>query len=483
MKFTCTGTRYGSLRHFEASLVILVLLALLEGALAHISAAAPLKILSDSRHAYSSITSTIDLLLGKGHVGIDIIVHSTNMGASGPFSTYVADALNAGATYYDESGNPVPSAAPYQVFTSSCTQYSGDTSSEYNLSNTNDLTHNYGYSAYLPTGTPPAFHVCPGYAGYSTGPGIEWVLDLSVITTGNGALSDAEAANAGMMAVLRYNHPTWNWFDVKAALRQTGSNWATGYDPKAYGFGQVNYAAANSFTDDQLLLQPPEVKASLDSMKRVQFEIYPFKQTRRVKEVLYQFPSAPSFQGSELTQAMIIALGGVKVSDYTGTAAQTLLPLSQTAVNAYFVWFTADNSDDRVAKFSRIDTYGIFGPFSQTIVPVTTASPDQGTYYSPQTVSLTCIEGSGSCGSTYYTTDGTDPTTSSSLYSSPIAISSTATLEFFSLGRNNDQEPVTTKTYTIVPASSSPSVPALGPWGLFATAAILGGTGFSRRKR
>jgi hypothetical protein len=485
MKSTRTGARHGSRRHFAASLIILILLALMEGGLAQTSAAAaPLKILSDSRHAYNCITSTIDLLLGTGHVGTDIIVHSTNMGTSGPFSVNVRNALATTATYYDELGNPVSSAAPYLIFTSSCTGNTGDNTAEYNLSTTNDLAYNYGYSADLPAGTPPpAFRVSPGYGGYCTGPGVEWVLDTSEITTGSGTLSCAEGANAGMMTVLRHNHPTWNWLDVKAALRQTGSNWATGYNQNAYGFGQVNYATANSFTDNQLLLQPPEVKASLDSMKRVQFELYPFKQTRRVKDVLYQFPSAPSFQDGELTLDMITALGGTKVADYTGTAAQVLQPLTQTAVNAYFVWFTADNGDDRVAHFSRIDTYCILGPFSQTIVPITTASPDQGTYYAPQTVSLTCSEGNGGCGNTYYTTDGTDPTTNSSLYSSPIVISSTTTLKFFSLGNNNDQEPVNTKTYTILPASSAPPVPALGPWGLCATAAILGGTVFSRRKR
>ena len=34
--------------------------------------------------------------------------------------------------------------------------------------------------------------------------------------------------------------------------------------------------------------------------------------------------------------------------------------------NKYFVWFTADNTDDSIANFSRIDTYSVLGPVSQS---------------------------------------------------------------------------------------------------------------------
>ncbi len=95
--------------------------------------------------------------------------------------------------------------------------------------------------------------------------------------------------------------------------------------------------------------------------------------------------------------------------------------------------------------------------FSDTILyevtdPTTTASPPGGTYSSPQSVTLTCNDGTGSgCDKIYYTTNGTDPTTSSPVYSSPINISVTTTLKFFAtdLARNN--ESVKTQVYTISP--------------------------------
>jgi hypothetical protein len=64
--------------------------------------------------------------------------------------------------------------------------------------------------------------------------------------------------------------------------------------------------------------------------------------------------------------------------------------------------------------------------------PITTATPAGGAYGASQTVTLTCTDPQGpGCGNIYYTTDGSPPTTSSAVYSSPILISATATLKFF----------------------------------------------------
>jgi hypothetical protein len=92
------------------------------------------------------------------------------------------------------------------------------------------------------------------------------------------------------------------------------------------------------------------------------------------------------------------------------------------------------------------------GPVDTT-PPVTTASPLGGIYNAPQTVTLTCNAGTGSgCNKTYYTTDGSPPTTSSPIYSSPISISNlgTMTLKFFSTDFAGNGETVKTQTYTII---------------------------------
>jgi hypothetical protein len=78
--------------------------------------------------------------------------------------------------------------------------------------------------------------------------------------------------------------------------------------------------------------------------------------------------------------------------------------------------------------------------------PVTTASPVGGTYGSAQNVTLSVNEEA----TIYYTTNGTNPTVSSSVYSSPIPIAATTNLKFFAKDTAGNSEVVKTQTYTIV---------------------------------
>lgn len=110
-----------------------------------------------------------------------------------------------------------------------------------------------------------------------------------------------------------------------------------------------------------------------------------------------------------------------------------------------------------------------------TTAPIVTASPRGDTYYnnSPQSVTLTANEPA----TIYYTTDGTDPTTASTKYTTPISITSTTTLKFFGVDTVGNVEAVQTEYYTIT-ASDSPlqvlSVnPADGATGVPVTSNIL----------
>lgn len=331
---------------------------------------AQVRILSDSRHAYNSITSTINQLVGAGHLGTDFIVDSTNMN-----STFVINpsyALNENNNYYNHLGVLASSSAPYHIFTTSATHYPGDTVSRYNLYLDDDLTYNYAFSntpAMPSTNLPPTFHIAPGFQlSGSWGYGVEWCLDVSYFTAGASHLSGTTATNAGALAVLRYFHPEWNWYDIKAVMRQNSDNWNTGYNKNDCGFGvigQAGYANASSSDDTDILLQPPAVTSSYDTDGRVQFTIYPFRQSRRVKEVLFKFNTLPVFHANELTLDEIEILGGEKITESTTDEAGIFPSTLDGYDNDYLVWLTADNVNDEDASFSRIDTYSILGPFTQ----------------------------------------------------------------------------------------------------------------------
>jgi len=83
-----------------------------------------------------------------------------------------------------------------------------------------------------------------------------------------------------------------------------------------------------------------------------------------------------------------------------------------------------------------------------------TFSPAPGTYTSAQTVSLLDATNGASI---YYTTNGSTPTTKSSLYSAsaPIAVSSTTTIEAIAVAPGYSTSAVATGTYTL-PSSASP---------------------------
>lgn len=79
-----------------------------------------------------------------------------------------------------------------------------------------------------------------------------------------------------------------------------------------------------------------------------------------------------------------------------------------------------------------------------------TASPKGGTYSTAQSVTLTASE----AGSIYYTTDGTVPTTSSTKYTAPVAISSSNTLKFIAVDTAGNTSAVGSEVYTIQAAQT-----------------------------
>lgn len=115
-----------------------------------------------------------------------------------------------------------------------------------------------------------------------------------------------------------------------------------------------------------------------------------------------------------------------------------------TATNGPFV-SAADDFTAGCAAFKAATT-------PQAATP--TFSPAAGTYASAQTVT---ISDTTSGATIYYTTDGTTPSTSSSVYGGAITVASTETLEAIATAPGYSQSTVDTATYTITSGSGGSS--------------------------
>ncbi|MDF1562958.1 MAG: chitobiase/beta-hexosaminidase C-terminal domain-containing protein [Deltaproteobacteria bacterium] len=116
------------------------------------------------------------------------------------------------------------------------------------------------------------------------------------------------------------------------------------------------------------------------------------------------------------------------------------IPLSASTTLKFFSVDAVGRSEATVTRDYLLDL----------AAPVTTASPGGGTYGSAQSVGLSCDDGGGTgCAATYYTLDGTPPTTSSTLYAGPVAVAADATLRFFSTDLAGNAETPRSEVYRV----------------------------------
>lgn len=137
--------------------------------------------------------------------------------------------------------------------------------------------------------------------------------------------------------------------------------------------------------------------------------------------------------------------------DEVGTIAVT-----STSYNDYSIDFGSNNY--KRFKFDvvgtqqvRIKTMTITYKADVNAVAAPTFSPEEGSYISAQSVSISCdTEGA----TIYYTTDGSDPTTSSSVYSSPIEVASTTTIKAIAVKEGLSDSAIAEAEYNILQVST-----------------------------
>lgn len=236
----------------------------------------------------------------------------------------------------------------------------------------NNLVHVFAYEPRKPqpkNSPPPAAFVTVNKIGGKSGDGIEFGVPTTYMN-GKGMSpypSGVTAQLAGLMACLKHLHPSWNWFDIKAALRTTAGNYATGYDPGRYGYGAIDYHAANALVEAaQLpLFAPAAVTFSTDpkSGDQIRFFVNSFKQTRRANDALFKFSVPPVVHLQALTLPEIRARGGELV--FSGDLSKSTNIYTYQAMQdeiLYFIWFTLDSN----GIHSRIEPYSIIGPVKLT---------------------------------------------------------------------------------------------------------------------
>jgi hypothetical protein len=126
--------------------------------------------------------------------------------------------------------------------------------------------------------------------------------------------------------------------------------------------------------------------------------------------------------------------------------------------NTAYVGFTgstgAYSSSQKILTWSFVSS----AP-SSTVAATPTFSVAAGTYASAQSVTLS---DSTTGASIYYTTNGSTPTTSSTLYSGPITVSSTETINAIAVASGYTNSAVATAAYTIATPAATPTLSVAG---------------------
>jgi hypothetical protein len=342
-------------------------------------------ILNNTDHLVNSAVSALSIL-GAGSIIIDQTCPSGStpgiscLTVGGPgfvsFNTLISDATNVSATLYSANSATVVNHAPYKVLNQSSTDYMLSTLDQafYSALIGNDLIYNIAYCGIPMTNDYPpiaASTILPNNAGAGTvgvqscgyAPGIEFSMTLNYKGMDTSSPSATTESMTAILAKIRANHPTWNWADIKGALRQTASNWSTGYAPfnasgPGLGFGNVNYDNATALAAPaNIFLEAPGM-AIVNSGHYAAITLYPYKSTRRVKEVVYiggSWPAASTV--NELTAAQVTAAGGTLIYTSNGTDITPQFSYAPSVSGtAIFRALTLDGSGNasRVESFSAI---------------------------------------------------------------------------------------------------------------------------------
>ncbi len=194
------------------------------------------------------------------------------------------------------------------------------------------------------------------------------------------------------------------------------------------------------------------------------YSLPPFSMTVFTSNGTATQPPAFSVAGGTYTSAQTVSLtdGTSGATIYYTTDGST--PSTSSTQYTGPITVSASETINAMATSSGLTpsavTSAAYVISAQTATATPVFSVSGGTYTTTQTVS---ISDATSGASIYYTTNGSVPTTSSTLYAGPITVSSTETLNAIATATNYTTSGVATATYTITPTTAATpvfSVPA-----------------------
>ncbi len=173
------------------------------------------------------------------------------------------------------------------------------------------------------------------------------------------------------------------------------------------------------------------------------------------------------------TSTQTLSIGSVTPSATIYYTTDGSTPTTSSAMYTGPITVSSTETVEAIATATGFKT-SVTGIAAYTIAPaaaVPTFSPVAGTYSSAQTVTVSTTTPSATI---YYTTNGSIPTTGSAVYSGPILVSSTETLEAIAVASGHLNSTAGTAVYSInySPASAPTFSPAAGTYSTVQTVAI-----------
>ena len=140
---------------------------------------------------------------------------------------------------------------------------------------------------------------------------------------------------------------------------------------------------------------------------------------------------------------------------------------SSTLLYSTPIFLTATTTIKAIAvKDGMTNSEVVAATFTKETAPETVTTPvivpNGGTFKDSQTVTITCVTADAKI---YYTTDGSIPTKSSTLYSTPISLTATTTIKAIAVKNGMTNSAVATATFTKESASERVTTPVITPSG------------------